>query len=170
MDSSSEVVPAVADVKRPGGDGIFFVSGGAGLSASSTASISFCLTQIATDAMKPESLTIFSIGACIKLSGRDQLLKLWLSVSSRTPRSTISATALSTNEKAGILNVLGCCAVPCYEEVTTGLPNKISEHVSHFLSLDGLNDILFSTWSRDFSSSLLILMTGKSEFTNMLWI
>lgn len=50
-------------------------------------------------AMNPGSSTTFSIKARIKVSDRDQRLKLWLSVSFRTPRWIISVTMLFTNEK-----------------------------------------------------------------------
>lgn len=110
---------------------------------SSIVLVTHCLTQAATGEMKPGSLTIFSIGVCIKVCNCDQRLKLWLSVSSRTPRWTSSVTTLSTNEEAGILHVVGGCKVPCDEDVIAGFSDQSSKNVSHFLSLDGLNDIFY---------------------------
>lgn len=97
--SSSGVVSPEAGGEHSGGDRMAFIIDDSRLRSSSTALILCCLTKAETGAINPSSIKIFSSKVCLKLSNRDQCLKLWLSISSRITQGIISVTTLSTNEK-----------------------------------------------------------------------
>lgn len=82
---SWEVDLANAMGEQLGGNRIALVTFGAEMSSPSIASVACCVTNAATGTLGPGFLTILLISALIKASESSQGLKVWLSVSCKTP-------------------------------------------------------------------------------------
>lgn len=169
LGSSSEAVLLNADGKRSGEDRISFVTCSTQLSPSSIVFLPHCLIMTATDKIKSASLMSFSISACIKVSDCHQLLKWWLSVSSRSPQWIITATTFSTNEKEE-------SSLP-----SVGAQYHVRMTFQRGSSTRFLNILfLFSCWAvsiadylsiriSDLSSSIIILTKEESALAGVIW-
>lgn len=106
----------------------------------------------------------------MKVSVRNQRLRLWLSVSCGAPREIIFVTALTTNEKEEFLMPLVAAQYPVVETTQRVHLTTLLDMLLIFSHWVVLTADIASTWIRDFSSSPLILMTEASVLTDLFWI